>query len=418
MGWIKDAFNWVGDQIDKITDWIREQLEKAQQWLIESINWLSEEIRVWRYRFRKAIAEWLENPFLFWLSIITVVGLAIYAPQLAALLVKSKIFTTIKKIIADIKELGGKLLLKINYIQLLAIHKVGLIFFPDYQDFWGKLDEAFAGLAEEIQVGVGTLNTMMIATRNLYYSTYSMLGYNSDMIESSFYTDATAWTAKVNKNIEKYIRDPQAIFTDLQNELVFPLLEQQSIHGEEQATYLLEQNKKIQDFIEKTDLVRLDLNAWVAGLPDEIESVVNKHIGKGLAAINDFYTEKLLPMADKFDRAAAVIDETIKQVKDAMEINAKRDSDLMTAVRRALFGGALETIENRKMLSSLLGKIMLSDAESFEDATLLIDMGRHYKPNEDKTGTIYKPSTGSSLSGKLDLSNIAYASGGWFIGEY
>jgi hypothetical protein len=418
MGWLSDIGDWVWSKITAATDWVKEQLAKAQAWVVSALEQITEEIKVWKYRFRKKIAEWMGDPIFFWLAIAVTASLVIYAPKLAAWFAKTKVKQFVDKAYDVVKDLSGTILEKIGYIQILSVHKIGLIFFEDYQAFWGKLDEAFAGMAEEIELGVGTINVLMQSVRNLYYSTYSLFGYNSDMIETQFYDDITAWTAKAQARWERYVRNPQQFFTDIQNELIFPILERKAGAGEESAFKLLELNNKIQEFVDKTNTVREDFNSLVEALPDEIEAAVRTQIGTGLDAVNSFYEDTVLPTMAKIEESVLLIDQTIKDMNYAMELNAQRKSDFISLLRLSLFSGELDTLEARELLGELLSRSIGKTSETMLDEMLINDMEYTIADDSNNSSTIDSISREPIQGHGIDISTIKLPKGGWFVGEY
>jgi len=418
MGLFADIGDWVKGAFNDAKNWLYTQLSAARDWVIQAINDVTDQIKLLKYRFRKTVSGWLNDPVGFWLVIAGFAALAVFLPSIVSFVTGTVAYKAVVAAIESVKAFTGTFLAKIGYIQLLSLHKIGLIFIPEYQDFWGKLDAAFAGMAEEIELGVGTINVLMQNVRNLYYSTYSMFGFNSDMIESTFYDDVTKWTAKAQKKWEKYVLDPASFFTDIQKDLIYPALEKQAIAGEDAAKLLLDVNTRVQELVAHSDDVRKDVNSLIAGLPDDIEKSVLDKIGEGLKAVNTYYDEKLLPFMAKVDEASELIGTTIAEVKQAMEENSRKDNTFIGLLRQALLSGDLDATENRTLLTKLLLKIQADSSESFIES-LNVSLLKQTTDLESDTDTdIIVPTVEPSAPVRISLEFTSDVSGGWFVGEY
>ncbi len=409
------SYNAVGADLYKP---VTETLGNIKEWVVKQIQNLVEELRVLKWKFRRKLAEWLENPIVFWLSVAGIIVVAVFVPEIVSWLQKTKLWILAKAVIDKIKTLAGKFLDKIHYVQLITVHRVMLILNPDYQAFWNDLDQAFMALAEEIELGVGTMNNLTMSVRNLYYATYSMLGIDMDTIEIKFYQDATTFWANANKRWERYVRDPQLIFLDAATELVYPVLTEQTQYGNERIQHELETAENIDKIFENVDDFRNAINDLIEALPDEIEASVLLHVGPFMDKINKAFDETINPWRKKIDESIDIIENTINEVNNAIRTNKQRERSLVDELGSILFDGSLDIASKRKIMSALFDRILKGSIETQNelDTVLLLNYTRE-KDDTPTTEREEKPTPYIPLI-KIDMSSIYKSAENWFIGEY
>lgn len=421
-GIILKAIDWLmlntGRAIYHANDWIWQKLDALKNWTIEQLVYITEELKVWKYHFTNTISQWLDNPVAFWLTLAGIVVLACYLPQIISWMKGTKAWIAGIKIFDTLKKFTGTFLEKIGYIQALEVHKIFLLIDKDYQDFWRDIDEAFMSFAEQIEIGVGTINNLTYSVRQIYFSTYSIIGLDSDTIEMKFYDDATKFWSKAQKNIERYIRNPQVIFEDLMKELVYPILNEQSKLGSDRINHEIEQAKKVNETIENLDELRDGVNSLVSALPEEIQKSINKHVGGAIYLLNTTVDSVLLPFKEKSELVIDELETTIDEIKNAVASNALKRSKAVDGLLLSLFDGTLDIKEKRELLAALLGKIIspeLKDQNNIDTLFIATNVADSIDENDkynEENNTI------QTTLFTLDFSKIVPSIDGWYVGEY
>jgi hypothetical protein len=413
-----DVGDAIGDAYNKITDWVYDALEDAKNWMIEQLLALTEEIRVWKYKFSIWLGEWLDNPILFWLTIAGLTVAVIYLPSVIASLQSTTVWVAAKAAFDVVKKMTGTFLDKIHYIQALTVHRIWLIIDVDYQEFWNSLDQAFMGLAEQASLGVGTLNALTENIHALYFSTYTMMGWDVDSIEVKFYQDSTAFWAKANKRWERYVRDPQLIFLDIQQELVYPILQEQALNGEERAKSELETAQKIDTTITNVDTVRKDLNALIEMLPQSVQDAIDKNTLQVLNKVNEIFEEYIEPYQLKLQESMSIVSQNIYEIEEAVALNRLRKRTPGDELINILFDGSLDIASKRKAMSYLLSLIFDGDMSTNDDVIGIVS--RQNTVADDDLAPLQKiyPSEVYQPLVTIKLADIQPPKGGWFVGEY
>jgi len=429
IGFVVDAAEWifgnaekVGKEVDRVTQGYKDAAELALQgpmdWIVEQILALTEQIRVWKYRFRQAVAKWLDNPILFWLSVAGIAALVVYLPAIAKLIVNTNAFKFGATLFAAIKSSVGTLLEKIGYIQVIQVNKILLIINPDYQKFWSDLDEAFMGLAEEIEIGVGTFNNLNMSIRDLYYSTYTLLGIDQDTIEMRFYEDSTKFWQGAQDRWERYVRDPKLIFDDIQKELVYPILSEKAQFGIDRAKNDLLVAERIDTTIVNLDSFRTSVNAVFDAMPSFVHEAIDEKIGEVLSSIDQFFEDKLLPWREKLDASITSVALTIQEMESAIFSNSVRTHSVSDDLVSILFDGSLNIKEKRDAISLLMSKILEPDFTRANDRDLLF-IALNEKSNDDFPVYNVKSEPDKYVPlFSISLDAIKASSEGWFVGEY
>lgn len=410
--------NWINDKIKAVTDSIYSVLAKAQEWTIQTLNNITEEIRIQKYRFRNALATWLNDPINFWLAIAGLVALSAIVPSIITTIKASTAWATAVATFEAIKKFSGTFLEKIGYIQGLNLHKLFLLLSVDYQNFWGELDEAFMGLAEELEIGVGTLNNLTESIRNIYYSTYTMIGLDTDTIEIQFYDDATKFWAKARSQWERYIRNPQQIFTDAMTELVFPALQDASKYGTERIEQELKIANDLSTTIENVTKVRESLQGFVEALPDEIQATISTRLELFSKAMDSAFNDVLIPLKKKLDDTTSLMGESIDGLKEAVRRNLNARRGPVDSILSALYDDTLDIPGKRERINALFDKILSPSLSNLNDKDLLllaqntIDALPTEKTGEEETQAPFAPLF------TLDFGAIQRSAEKWFVGEY
>lgn len=417
-GATEDVANGVEDAVQAVNDAVTDALDKAKAWVIEQIQKLTEEWRLFKYRFSQAVSKWMDDPVRFWLTIAGVVALVVVFPELMSALKSTDAWKVASTTFKLIKEAVGGFLVKIGYVQALEVHKIFLLLNPKYTSFWSDLDQAFMGLAEQIEIGVGTMNAITESVRMLYFNTYTMLGMDVDTIEMKFYDDATKFWSNANSVWELYVRNPSAIFDAIQRELVYPVLTEQANLGGERAKHLLEMSDKVDTAILNADAVRLSLENVIESLPDDMEALINDKTSGFFDEIDSLFEDKLLPFSEKLEGATAIIKQDMKEIQLAIIENMARQPSELEKFVKSLFDGSLDISGIKTDMANLLGRIVSDTNTKAVELDVISDIINQKDerpvplPIQTSNETPYKP--------LIDLSKIVInlPSDGWFVGEY
>ncbi len=426
---IDDAWTWLTDGVaaltdkvnlfmDTIADKVSAFLQPVKDWVIQTVLNITENIRVWKYRFSLEFSKWMDNPILFWLTIAGVVALVIVSPELSKLITGSQLWTKATVIFDVVKKGLGTLLDRLKFIQLNTVNKIFLLVNPKYKAYWSELDQAFMGMAEQIEVGVGTLNNITSSVRGLYYATYSLLGIDSDTIEAKFYDDSTLFWSNAQKHWERYVRNPNLIFDDIQAELIYPILDEQAQLGVQRAANDLAVAQRLDDIVLDLNKVRIAFNDLLNSLPSDLRTMITDKIGAFVDQVNDFFTTTVMPFMDRVDIALGVIDTTLNEMNDSIYANAIRKptpGDQFTAV---LFDGSLDIESKRKMMSQIFGRILSGDIDDTAEGTTRMVMVNHREKGDMPPTTKESNPEPFVPLFNLDYSAIVRSAEPWFVGEY
>ena len=320
MGFFQDVGNWFAEMFQKFTDWVR-------QLLLDAINGLTIWIRTTMMGARRWLAEFMSTTHGFWIAIAFVivgaVGLA-YVGQTEWFLALG---TYVKGWIQAAKDTTGLVLDWLGFTYWNTIHDLARIFVEDYAAWWEPIYQAFGTMSQELGLGIGLINTISRAGQQLAALGFMVAGADAAAAWITAESDRATWLEAVEERWMKYAKNPYAVFTDIDTELVFPAVEMLGEEFQRRWIILQEVNDQVRDIITGTENFEARLNQLIESLPEEFDIVRANVWDQFHTEFTRIYDETINPFLDKVNRAIAVVDDAI--LRQEIKVQALIDRILL-----------------------------------------------------------------------------------------
>lgn len=302
MGWISDtihniaeairnAANWVSDQITALTKWIDLQKHNFKVWIGSLMETDTGAIAVVAVAIAAAIA-----------------GIAIYTQ-----LVKSGVIAKIKTWMQAIADGTGSVLEFLHYRELLVANKILMIVWDSYRESMSKIFNAFASLSQDLGYSFGFVTLALKNAQMMVFTTGALFGIPKEVTAGIWSDDLANFMGSFEANFYKYAEDPGALLDDIDENIVYP-------HAEEGAGVIPAINKALNDFtdfaedeFDKLDSLEKEYKQFIADLPEEISNRAMEVFKPFDDQWRDFYDNQYLPVADKVDAVEGAINTAIER---------------------------------------------------------------------------------------------------------
>ena len=411
MGLLANIWNWLGEQFTKLTDWLR-------QTVTEFLDGVREGIILITHAGKKWLAETMSTTWGFWLCIAIAVGAVIVAGQIKAaawfILWRKSLEDGIAKLKIDVGTTLGWL----NYTLLLEVHQLALILSPEYAKAWEPIYDGFAGIAEELRIGTGTINLMIRGAKQVTVATLLAIGV--DPKSAALYADgeATAFLDKVEGRFVKYADDPYSIFSDIDQEIVWP---SQAIMSDTFRSILGDISKNAGDitkWIRQVLSIEDALDSLVANLPEEFDAVV-KPLWDDMTAEFDAIKETyIIPALVKTEEVVAELESFQAEITEKVEkfiALVANPSDYLLSLLNLSDEERIGSLETIQWVLDEIRRRALAQSVPFVEAIT--------KNDEDMFNRLHVPlytveaETGARLS-KITVKLQYQGAIAWDVGEY
>lgn len=276
--------------LDAVYDEIYERLVKpALKELADAIEELRVQIRIWKHDLKKALADWLGNDVVFFLTVVGSVLLIVFAPQIATWFKGTTLFTFGKNLIGKIGDGVAKLIDVEKLIDLHAVHTIVKLVWDDYAELTSDIANAAAALSSEIGEGSAWIAAMTNSTRSLVHGYHATLGLPAETAELAWYDDAAEFTAKVDERFHRYARDPGRIYQDFMTEYLIP-------HAEKTRELETEQVEQMRENYNRGIEMETGIKQMQTAIDDMITlmpNLIEEQFRKRWDPFNEWLTETL-----------------------------------------------------------------------------------------------------------------------------
>lgn len=410
---------WISDLWDDFTAWVRNLLTSALRWIIGKIEDFTVWLKVTRHKFNIWLANFLATDTGFWIALslvaVLIVGTAISIKTgyLQTALLKVKAF------LAQLKSVTGSVLARLHFSELYSLNQIAIILLPFYEELWDAMYKAMGALAEELGLGVGTITAFLRNANALIVSTYTAVGYSMNEAEVIYMQSSNEFFSKVDGRFERYARNPEFIFKDINEEIVKPALLVQSETQYQQALMLERTVNKLVETDNNVQAVENSLKQMVADLPDEINEVVSQRTDVFFETIDDFREDYIVPTLDKL----VAIDNVVQDYIEVQEIQRLNWSHLLNNPGNFLMQIELlppeERNKQRALIRQMINALGIGDIEGsvkgLIDGTIRID-DELYDVNKPAKLPIQEYITPPRLI--ISTEKIESKIQSWFVGEY
>lgn len=324
---------WWADLWQNIKDFVRDFVLA----IIQTLAWFFDEIRInwviFKHKTKLAIAGWIAEGDNLIIAVLGIIAATIVAIKVVPIILKSAWYLKVVAFIEAIKTGVGTVLAYAQYSVFLTVHQVSLVVFPEYRKLIQGFYAVLSALAAELAQDAMFLNLTFRGARGVVVSSYMLLGQEMPVAEVAFLDDMDAWMQNFESRFNRYARDPEQIFIDIDKEIVGPAVLQGSDGIAKLYTDVSTITTNIQDFITRVDGVRTSIDDLIETLPEEIQAVVGPKWQAMTEKYDGFMNEYIRPniemLTDSIDLIDGAIDRNEKKIAD-LEAEAKRLEALAT----------------------------------------------------------------------------------------
>jgi hypothetical protein len=412
MGWLSDLWN-------KITGYIASAIRATIFYIQKTIELAKVIINIWKYKLRMKIAGWLQDDTATIILAIALVAIAIFASLVKQSAWFTKLMVSIQVAKADFKNREQSIEGILAFQMAYAVHRLSLVFFPQYQKMIGDLRVSVSAFMEVIGEPVRTASILLESGRALVYAGYTLAGMEDNFKEAAWLSGVQTWLEQTGERIGRYTRNPELIFHDIWMEVIQPNLEIPNKAMSTIYTTLHGLSNNAITFTDNLDNFRQRLDDFTEAMPDEIQALVESRLSPVTDRLDEVLDEVLIPLTDKVDEGFAVIDQMvldneIKIVKLAGKID---DPTYLLELINKLSGDrrdtALKLFALLVMEKEYIAKQRVFDIIDAEyEAAMKLQKERLAEPIADKVTTVERADF-SVLIGQ-----IKYSKDSWFVGEH
>ncbi len=412
MGWISDIW-------DSITDWVRNLLSKALAWIVGKIEDFTVWLKITRHKFNIWLADFASTTLGFWLTlggaVVIVMGLVFVTRSAWA--AKAKL--AVNAFLLKMKSTTGTVLGVLKYSEIYSLHQIAKILMPNYRTMWIAFYKAMGALAEEIGLGIGTITAFLRNANNVILSTYTAIGYTPDEAEVIYMRDSNEFFSKVDDRFSGYARNPESIFTDINNEIVRPHLLAQGEKDYKMALILNDVANKVIETDDNIQVVENNLKTLVEDLPDEIDAAISARTDVFFDTIDEFRDEHIIPVIEKLDGVRNVVNDYIttqERQRVVWESMISRPGDLLAQIETL---PEPERSEQKRLLAKLIGALNLNGLSNLTEDRIASSISarekREVKPDEILPPLVIKQPVDRLIIQPLEITSTVKS---WFVGEY
>lgn len=409
----------ITDLWKKITDWVENAIRNALNWIAEKIEDFTVWLKVTRHKFNLWLADFANTDLGFWIllggTVLFVMGMAFIGKSDWAV----KAMLAVNTFLAKTKLALGSILEVLHYSEIYSLNEIAKILIPQYRKMWDGFYKAMGALAEELGLGVGTITAFLRNSNHIILSTYTSIGYTPDEAEVIYMAESNEFFSKVDSRFAKYARDPESIFSDINNEIVLPHLLAKNEKDYKLALTLNNVVEKTNEINNNLLVVENNIKTLIDDLPDELDTAISKRTDVFFETIDDFRDEHITPVLKQMDDINNVVKSYINteiRQREVWEDLLSKPVDLILQIETLPKD---ERDEQRLLLGDYIGSLDLNGmsniSEDWESASQIdFDGLEQIKPDEDKLFLDSK--TIENLD--IKANNIKSSVLSWFVGEY
>ncbi len=314
------------------------------------------QIKLAMYNLQIELNNFMKTDAGFWtVFALGAVGIVAY-PWIASLLVTTGVTAWFTGIGIAVSQYFAGYLNSIGFSEILLTHKIALLLVPEYRKIWQQIDEGLASFATQIGLGVGVLNVAVDSARTIYYQGLALLGLDADQCEAVYYDELSTFFSKLGDRTEKYLRRPQAIFDDLNQELVLPMRIKSTENVNSLVDAMTEVNTNLMAKEENINNIMKALNKVMVALPEPMQESVGLHWTEVYATYDEFRKEAILPWKKQTDALLGLLNEYVRNDREQKKRRDALAAKPVSALNASLILSETERTKFKNMLSYILTK--------------------------------------------------------------
>ena len=410
---------WYTNLWSKIVEWISDFIRRS---LTTITGWI-EDARVaiakFKYKLRMTIAGWIADDTSLVLLTFGAIVAIVLGVIIGSLPFVTKLIASFAVLKDNFKAKLGNILGIMQFQTALAVHRISLILFPEYQKMIRDLHASISSFMDVIGEPFRTASLLLENARTLVYASYTLVGVSDDDKEIAWLDKTQKWVDKTKDRIERYTRNPELIAQDIWMEVVMPnLADGNEAIGTIYSTLNELSNKALQ-FTDNLDNFRIALDGFTGAMPEEIKNALEIKIAPITDRLDWILDEKLIPFTEKTEAVFDVIDQLIIDNENKIVVLAEKTDDplyLLELINK-LSGDRRDQVLK---LLFLLTKEKEYDLKKEYDSVIedkysvyKEDLNkRAKKPIELKTPPVIVQDR------SIDVLQLKYSKESWFVGEY
>ena len=308
-------FHYVGENITNFLEYLR-------------TNFLA-----FKHEAKKKIAEWLGNDAVFLLALGLLIAAIFLVPVLIDWFKGTPVYKFIASLVKSIKAGVISILDVGKVIDVLAIHKILLIFWDQYRTLWTEFADGVSALASDMGEGTGYIHAYILCARGIVHGTNAVIGGDTLQADVEYYNRIAVFTKGVDDHFKRYAADPGKIATDFIDAVLIPAAEEQRDANQAQLKEIHENRDRLAEIEAGAKEIQASFTDFVALLPNEIEAQFDRR----WAPINEWLTNSFEAIdTNLLAKVNAVIEVLDEKARQQEKINAAA-----AANHRALLGALL-----------------------------------------------------------------------------
>lgn len=412
------AVNLIFNNLNTIPTIIGLAMYNLEQELLgviaDAIDSVTAQIRIWEHDIGEFFATTTGQITLgLALPLLTLVGVGV-----GTLLISTGAWETVVATFEAVKLSIGDFLNNAHLSLFAGINSLLQILSPEYANAWKTLLDAVSGLVDSLGLGVSAFTGIFLATRLVYYDIYSILGAEPGEIETQYWNDVGAFLTQVNDDFDIYARDPNQIFVDFQNTVLFPALQAKNEQDIAIGEAIVEINDTVQEkALQLTNLVT-DFNTLIDSFGDEVADAIRENLSVITGPIAEFYSNTIDPILTTLNDAVGIVEDNVERAIRYSGLFVPPTNLHIENFFYLLFDPELSSLDTQTKLNFLLGQIT---EESFSTQERMQSvLGTIRRRNNQWSVPQPEDDSGVSQGRGFDLLNvpIQLPVGGWFVGEY
>ena len=387
--------------------------------LTSAIDDINAQIKITKHNLSVALGDWLsqgDNVVLFALALI--VGIPLLIEGIDAV-VALPIYQAFTAWLALEKTNLGVLLGESGFEVFATLNKISLALIPQYAQVMAKLNTAIGSLAAELEVDAGYITSLLQASAATMHLANVLSGGTLLTAQWTKAQQAATVLHLLQDNFDRYAHNPQLIIDDIDQNIVYPALQDATDTFHAQIAGL----KAVTDFMNSGAsalfVAQDSYNAFIDGLPDEIHAAIETRWADVNTALTDFRNNDLQPFLTQWNTAFGIVRDAVAlhdQKILALQQLAKSPSSLALSLHllspqaRAYFERVLSSSTSSANRLATLGmygqaKDTLAPVEAAPDLVELSDTSVPSTTQESQIMALQFPTQ------RTDRTS-------WFSGEY
>jgi len=412
MGWLSDLWSKI---ISWIAGFVRGAISQITKWIEDA----RVAINLLKYKIRMKIAGWLQDDTATILMIFGIVAAAIVGFLVGRAPWFLKMVANFKLARVEFKNKLGSIAQIMGFQVAYAVHRLSMVFFPEYQKMISDLHASVSAFMEVIGEPMRTASILLESGRALVYASYTLVGMEDNFKEASWLSGVQTWLNQAGQRIERYTRNPELIMHDIWMDVVQPNLAPANEAMGTVYSTLHNLSDKAITFTDNLDDFRKRLDDFTAAMPDEIRTLVESRLSPVTDKLDWILDEKLIPLTDKVGEGFAVVDKMILENETKiLKLAQKTDDPLyLLELIDKLSGDRKEYALTLLLLltkeKEYQGKVEYNNIVAGKYNAHMIEVDKKYEEPIKLTIPIVERPDLSVLIGQ-----IKYTKDSWFVGEY